>query len=50
VRCLLVPAVMALMGDANWWMPPWLDRGLPSISIEGAEYFRDRDSEFETEA
>ncbi|HEY2600044.1 MAG TPA: MMPL family transporter [Thermoleophilaceae bacterium] len=48
VRCLLVPAVMALMGDANWWMPPWLDRGLPSISIEGAEYFRDRDREFET--
>jgi hypothetical protein len=29
-------------------MPPWLDRGLPSISIEGAEYFRDRDREFET--
>src|SRR5262249_45031173 len=28
VRCVLVPAVMALMGDANWWFPGWLDRGL----------------------
>ena len=24
VRCLLVPAVMVLMGKANWWMPGWL--------------------------
>ncbi len=43
VRCLLVPAVMALMGDANWWMPRWLDRVLPKISIEGEEYFKARD-------
>jgi RND superfamily putative drug exporter len=43
VRCLLVPAVMAMMGDANWWMPPWLDRALPSLSIEGDEYFAERD-------
>jgi RND superfamily putative drug exporter len=39
VRCLLVPAVMAMMGEANWWMPVWLDRHLPKISIEGDEYF-----------
>src|SRR5881227_359386 len=25
VRCLLVPAVMQMMGNANWWMPAWLD-------------------------
>ena len=26
VRCLLVPALMLLMGGLNWWMPHWLDR------------------------
>ncbi|MCY7300704.1 MAG: hypothetical protein LH616_16010 [Ilumatobacteraceae bacterium] len=23
------------MGDANWWLPRWLDRILPNIDIEG---------------
>jgi RND superfamily putative drug exporter len=44
VRCLLVPAVMVLMGDSNWWMPRWLQRALPRISIEGEEYFARRDA------
>ena len=35
VRCLLVPAAMALMGRAAWWIPPWLDKRLPQISVEG---------------
>ncbi len=39
VRCLLVPAVMELMGKWAWWMPKWLDRVVPHISIEGSEYF-----------
>ena len=43
VRCMLVPAVMILLGKANWWMPRWLDRILPKISIEGEEYFRGLD-------
>jgi putative drug exporter of the RND superfamily len=43
VRCLLVPALMVLMGKTNWYMPKWLDRILPHISIEGAEFFRRRD-------
>jgi RND superfamily putative drug exporter len=34
VRCMLVPAVMVLMRGANWWLPGWLDRILPRISIE----------------
>ena len=34
-----VPAVMALMGDGAWWLPEWLDRILPPISIEGEDYF-----------
>jgi len=36
VRLVLVPAVMELLGDVNWWFPRWLDRALPSIQIEGA--------------
>jgi putative drug exporter of the RND superfamily len=44
VRCLLVPAVMVLLGRANWWFPRWLDRIVPNFSIEGAEYFRELDA------
>jgi RND superfamily putative drug exporter len=36
VRIVLVPATMKLMGDANWWIPGWLDRLLPTVDIEGA--------------
>ena len=43
VRCLLVPAVMTLLGRANWWFPGWLDRVVPNFSIEGEEWFRGRD-------
>jgi len=35
VRMTIVPAVMTLFGKAAWWMPKWLDRILPHISIEG---------------
>ncbi len=35
VRCLLVPAVMILLGRRAWWLPAWLDRRLPHVSIEG---------------
>ena len=41
VRCLLVPSLMILMGSANWWLPGWLDRVLPKVSIEGEEYFKE---------
>jgi RND superfamily putative drug exporter len=30
VRLVLVPAVMELLGTANWWLPGWLDRRLPA--------------------
>jgi RND superfamily putative drug exporter len=43
VRCLLVPALMLLMGKVNWWMPSWLERAVPHVSIEGAEFFLARD-------
>ena len=35
VRMVLVPATMKLLGDANWWLPGWLDRRLPTIDTEG---------------
>ncbi|WP_070195001.1 MMPL family transporter [Streptomyces oceani] len=34
LRTLLVPALMHLLGGANWWLPKWLDRRLPRISVE----------------
>lgn len=37
IRLLLVPATMRLLGDANWWIPSWLDRLLPNLDIEGVE-------------
>jgi RND superfamily putative drug exporter len=37
LRTILVPAVMHLFGAANWWLPPWLDRRLPHLSVEPAE-------------
>lgn len=35
VRVILVPALMRLLGRANWWMPAWLDRVLPHVDIDG---------------
>src|SRR6185369_852723 len=42
VRCLLVPAVMVVIGRANWWFPRWLE-WVPNLSIEGEEWFAERD-------
>ena len=36
VRMVLVPATMELLGEANWWLPGWLDRILPRLAVEGA--------------
>ena len=36
LRTILVPALMHLSGRANWWLPGWLDRTLPHLSIEPA--------------
>jgi putative drug exporter of the RND superfamily len=34
VRVVLVPAVMHLLGDRNWWIPSWLDRILPRLDVK----------------
>ncbi|MEV7793622.1 MMPL family transporter [Streptomyces sp. NPDC087512] len=37
LRTLLVPALMHMLGRANWWLPRGLDRLLPRLSIEPPE-------------
>ncbi|MGH3373579.1 MAG: MMPL family transporter [Actinoallomurus sp.] len=34
LRTVLVPATMHLFGRANWWLPRWLDRILPHLSVD----------------
>jgi RND superfamily putative drug exporter len=34
LRAILVPALMHIFGNANWWLPHWLDRRLPHLAIE----------------
>jgi RND superfamily putative drug exporter len=34
VRTVLVPSLMHMMGNANWWLPKWLDRAMPHVNIE----------------
>ncbi|MEA2400453.1 MAG: hypothetical protein QOK00_856 [Thermoleophilaceae bacterium] len=35
VRMVIAPAVVTLLGDRAWWLPAWLDRALPNVSLEG---------------
>ena len=37
VVLLIVPALMHLIGERNWYMPRWLDRLLPDLKVEGDE-------------
>jgi putative drug exporter of the RND superfamily len=34
VRMTLVPSFLTLMGEKSWYIPRWLDRMLPNITIE----------------
>ena len=36
VRSVLVPGLMFLAGDANWWLPRRLDRWIPHLDVDGA--------------
>ena len=40
VRMAFVPAVLAILGDRISWLPPWLDRLLPNVDIEGESLSR----------
>lgn len=35
VRLLIVPVIMSYLGKSAWWLPKWLDKILPHVSIEG---------------
>jgi putative drug exporter of the RND superfamily len=37
IRLVLVPAVMKLLGQANWWLPAWLARLLPTQEVRRPE-------------
>jgi RND superfamily putative drug exporter len=37
VRMVIAPAVVTLLGDRAWWLPDWLDRILPNVSLEGRQ-------------
>jgi RND superfamily putative drug exporter len=37
VRLMLVPALMTVLGPRNWWLPGWLDRVLPHVSVESED-------------
>jgi RND superfamily putative drug exporter len=45
VRTILVPALMTILGKANWYLPRWLS-WLPSLSFEGRPE-RSREAELE---
>ncbi|MFI5587868.1 MMPL family transporter [Amycolatopsis sp. NPDC051758] len=34
IRCLVVPAIMRLLGERAWWLPRWLDHRLPHVALE----------------
>jgi RND superfamily putative drug exporter len=36
VRIVLLPALMLLLGDRVWWLPPWLQKVLPEIDLHGS--------------
>ena len=35
VRLVIAPAVVTLLGDHAWWLPKWMDKILPNVSLEG---------------
>ena len=35
IRCVLLPAVLEILGPITWKLPHWLDARLPRIRIEG---------------
>jgi RND superfamily putative drug exporter len=37
VRLILIPSLMTIFGKANWWLPDWLSRILPHISVESEQ-------------
>jgi putative drug exporter of the RND superfamily len=36
IRTVVVPSLMHVFGNANWWLPRWLDRAIPHLNVEGS--------------
>ena len=34
MRMTLVPALLTVLGERSWWIPGWLEKILPNITIE----------------
>ena len=45
VRMILVPAVLQILGDRNWWIPAWLDKILPHWELEGKDVSKPANAE-----
>ena len=45
VRMAIVPATLALLGKAAWWLPQWLNMLLPNVDIEGEKLRKQLDTE-----
>jgi len=37
LRTILVPAMMHIFGNANWWLPSWLDKKMPHLAVEAPD-------------
>ncbi|TAK69410.1 MAG: MMPL family transporter [Actinomycetota bacterium] len=37
VRLIIVPSLMTVLGRVNWWLPGWLDKIIPHVSVESEE-------------
>ena len=47
VRLIFIPSLMTILGKKNWWMPAWLDKVLPHVSVESEEDIEAGASEIE---
>ena len=36
IRCVMLPAVLEILGKLTWKLPHWIDRRLPPFNIEGS--------------
>jgi uncharacterized membrane protein YdfJ with MMPL/SSD domain len=44
VRCVLVPAIISLLGSSGWWLPKWMESATAKFSIEGNEWFAEHEA------
>jgi RND superfamily putative drug exporter len=47
VRLIFIPSLMTVIGPRNWWLPSWLERVLPHVSVESEQDIEAGASEIE---